>query len=62
MGVDKWGDFDLLFGAAKLGNKIIEVPVHYKDRLAGESKMKTLQHGFHLLKACYRGFKDLIIK
>lgn len=59
-GLDKWGDFDLLFGAAKLGLKIMEVPVHYKMRISGESKMKTFRHGCQLLKACFLGFKELI--
>lgn len=62
MGLDKWGDFDLLFGAAKLGSKIMEMPVHYKARKAGKSKMKTFRHGFHLLWACFRGFKALVLK
>lgn len=60
-GVDKWGDFDLLFGAAKIGSKIIEVPVHYMSRESGESKMKTFRHAFHLLMACFRGFRELIL-
>lgn len=60
MGKDSWGDFDLLFGAAKMGLKILEVPVHYKDRFAGESKMNTLRHGTHLLGAVYKGFKELV--
>ncbi|MCR4336927.1 MAG: bifunctional class I SAM-dependent methyltransferase/glycosyltransferase family 2 protein [Candidatus Omnitrophica bacterium] len=60
MGFDRWGDFDLLFGAAKLGNKILEIPVHYKSRTAGDSKMKTFQHALHLLGACIRGFKELV--
>ncbi|HLF17342.1 MAG TPA: bifunctional class I SAM-dependent methyltransferase/glycosyltransferase family 2 protein [Candidatus Omnitrophota bacterium] len=60
MGLDKWGDFDLIFGAAKMGNKILEVPVHYKNRRAGESKMKAFKHGLHLLKACARGFRELV--
>ena len=59
-GLDKWGDFDLLFGAAKLGLKILEVPIHYMSRKSGESKMKTFRHGMHLLKACARGFKELV--
>ncbi len=58
-GLDIWGDFDLLFGAAKLGNKIMEIPVHYRERKTGESKMKTIRHGFQLLRACFRGFKEL---
>ncbi len=45
MGFDKWGDFDLLFGAAKLGHKIMEIPVHYMARRSGESKMKVFSHG-----------------
>lgn len=60
MGLDKWGDFDLLFAAAKAGNKILEVPVHYKSRKAGISKMRAFRHGVHLLQACVRGFKELV--
>lgn len=59
-GLDRWGDFDLLFGAARMGSKIMEVPVHYMTRKSGESKMKTFRHGFHLLWACFRGFRELI--
>ncbi len=61
MGLDRWGDFDLLFGAAKLGNKIAEIPVHYMTRKSGESKMRTFKHGCHLLGACVRGFKEFVI-
>lgn len=60
MGADRWGDFDLLFGAAKLGNRIIEVPVHYKERKFGRSKMKTFRHGVHLLRAMIKGFRYLV--
>jgi ubiquinone/menaquinone biosynthesis C-methylase UbiE len=59
-GLDKWGDFDLLFGAAKMGSKIMEVPVHYMSRKSGESKMKSFRHCFHLLKACLIGFRELV--
>ena len=45
MGKERWGDFDLLFGATRLGLKVVEVPVHYKARVAGESKMKTFRYG-----------------
>ncbi len=61
MGLDKWGDFDFLFGAAKLGSRILEIPVHYKSRRSGESKMKTFRHGIHLLCACVRGFRELVV-
>ncbi len=54
-----WGDFDLLFGAAKLCLKIREMPVHYKVRIAGRSKMQVFKHGWILLKVCWRGFREL---
>jgi hypothetical protein len=57
-----WPDFDMLFGAAKNGLKIVEMPVHYKKRVAGSSKMKTFRHGWLLIKMCIRGFIELKIK
>ena len=35
---DPFGDFDMIFGSAKLSLKIVEIPVHYKTRV-GESKI-----------------------
>lgn len=61
MGRDPWGDFDLLFGGAKLKLKIMEMPVHYKERIAGQSKMKAFRHGLILLKMCWLGFRELKI-
>lgn len=55
MGNEPWGDFDLLFGASDLGLKIVEIPVHYRKRIAGESKMKVLKHGFMLAKMAFIG-------
>ncbi|RII26156.1 MAG: hypothetical protein CXR31_10635 [Geobacter sp.] len=54
-----WPDFDLLFGASLLNLKIVEVPICYQPRVSGESKMKTVKHGFMLLKAAFRGFLKL---
>ena len=59
MGRCPWGDFDILIGIAKLGLKMVEVPVHYKRRKAGESKMKVLHHGMILFKMCWYAFKKL---
>jgi len=56
MGYDPWGDFDLLFGAAQNAGKILEVPIHYEERRAGQSKMKALRHTWALLNACWHGF------
>lgn len=54
-GHDPWGDFDLLLGAAYLGLSIVEVPVPYGARVAGESKMRPFQDGPILLKTVARG-------
>ena len=57
-----WGDFDLLLGAAKLGLKISEIPVHYKARVAGESKMKAFKHGWILLKICLKALWEIKLR
>lgn len=57
-----WPDFDLLFGAAKLNLKIVEMPIWYQKRIAGESKMRVIKHGWMLLKASIRGFIELKLK
>ena len=36
---DRWGDYELIFGAAKRHLKIIDLPVHYYERVYGETKM-----------------------
>lgn len=55
---DPWGDFSLLFGAARLGLKIDEVGVHYKKRVAGKSKMKVLEHGIKLMKVWFKQYQN----
>lgn len=52
-----WGDWDLFFTAAQYRMKMVEVPVHYKARKAGISKMKPLKHGIALLKTSIKGLK-----
>ncbi|MEK9942988.1 MAG: glycosyltransferase [Gammaproteobacteria bacterium] len=47
---DPFGDFDLLFGAAKLDLQIIEVPVRYRARRYGETNISRWRHGWLLLK------------
>jgi len=54
-----WPDFDLLFGAAEHNLKIVEMPIWYQNREYGKSKMRTLKHGWMLLKAAIRGFVRL---
>lgn len=47
---DPFGDFDLIFGAARLNLKIMEVPVRYRDRTYGETNISRWKHGWMLLK------------
>ena len=47
---DPFGDFDLIFGAAKLNLKIVEVPVRYRERVYGETNISRWKHGWLLLK------------
>ncbi len=49
---DPFGDFDLLFGAARLNLKITDVPVHYKARVYGETNISRFRHGWMLLRMC----------
>jgi ubiquinone/menaquinone biosynthesis C-methylase UbiE/glycosyltransferase involved in cell wall biosynthesis len=56
---DPFGDFDLLFGAARLGLKIVEVPVRYRRRTAGESKVRVIKHGWLLARMSLIGFHKL---
>ncbi len=48
--IDPFGDFDLIFGAAKLGLETIEVPVRYRERTYGDTNISRFKHGWLLLK------------
>jgi len=47
---DPFGDFDLLFGSAKLNLKIIEVPIRYAERRYGSTNIQRWKHGWLLLR------------
>ena len=47
---DPFGDFDLLFGAAKLNLKIAEVIVRYRDREYGSTQISRFKHGLLLIR------------
>lgn len=58
--VDRWGDYDWIFGAARHNLRIVELPVHYRVRTAGETKMiKRLQNAWIMLKMCNIAFRKL---
>ena len=47
---DPFGDFDLIFGAAKLDLKIVEVPIRYRERTYGTTQISRFRHGWLLLR------------
>lgn len=47
---DPFGDFDLLFGAAKQNLKIADVPIRYRERTYGTTNIQRWRHGWLLLR------------
>jgi SAM-dependent methyltransferase len=45
---DPFGDFDLIFGAAKLDLKIIDLPIRYRERTYGSTNISRWKHGMLL--------------
>ncbi len=56
---DPFGDFDLLFGAAKLNLKIIDLPIHYKQRIYGTTNISRWKHGLLLLRMTFFASRKL---
>jgi SAM-dependent methyltransferase len=54
---DPFGDFDLLFGAARAGLKLVEVPVRYRARTYGDTKISRFRHGVLLLRMTALAFR-----
>ena len=47
---DPFGDFDLIFGAAKLNLKICDLPVRYQSRTYGETQINRWRDGLLLIR------------
>ena len=47
---DPFGDFDLIFGAARLGLKTVELPIRYKSRTYGTTNISRFRHGLLLFQ------------
>jgi ubiquinone/menaquinone biosynthesis C-methylase UbiE len=47
---DPFGDFDLLFGAARQNLKIVEMPIRYAERKYGSTNIDRWRHGWLLLR------------
>ena len=59
---DPFGDFDLLFGVANLGLKIVDMPVHYKRRTYGKTNIRKFKELWVLLWMCWKAYWKLNIK
>jgi SAM-dependent methyltransferase len=57
---DRWGDYELLFGATKLNLRILDLPVHYQERMYGTTKMtRVFKNGLIMLRFCWAAFLKL---
>ena len=56
---DPFGDFFIIFGAARLNLKMIEVPIRYRAREYGETQISRFSHGFLLIKMVIFAFFKL---
>ena len=57
---DLWGDYELLFGAARLHLEIVELPVHYQERVYGVTKMtKVFRNGLRMLGICWFAWRRM---
>lgn len=56
---DPFGDYDLIFGSAKLGLEIVEVPVRYRDRTYGSTNIDRFRHGLLLLRMSWIAMRKI---
>jgi ubiquinone/menaquinone biosynthesis C-methylase UbiE len=56
---DPFGDFDLLFGAAKLNLQIADVPIRYRERTYGTTNIHRWSHGWLLLRMVFFAARKL---
>jgi glycosyltransferase involved in cell wall biosynthesis len=56
---DPFGDFDLIFGAARLGLRIADLPIRYRDRTYGTTNISRFRHGLILLGMCLVALRKL---
>lgn len=58
---DPYGDFTLLLGAAKLGLKVVEVPVNYRARIYGKSKISPFLDGIKLIILLVKDVRNYLL-
>jgi hypothetical protein len=55
---DRWGDYELLFGAAKRNLLIHDLPIHYQERRYGTTKMvKVFWNGMNMFRMCFAAWR-----
>jgi SAM-dependent methyltransferase len=47
---DPFGDFDLIFGAARLNLRIVDLPIRYRERTYGATNIDRWRHGWLLIQ------------
>lgn len=57
--IDPFGDFDLLFGAARLNLQTTGIPVRYTERMYGRTNIRRFVHGWQLLQMCCTALRPL---
>ena len=53
---DPFGDFDLLFSSIVTGDKVLELPVHYKSRIYGKTQISRFRDGFKLFRYMFKSY------
>lgn len=53
---DPFGDFELIFGASVLSLGCVNIPIHYRARVYGETNISRFRHGWMLLRMTIIGF------
>jgi SAM-dependent methyltransferase len=48
--LDPFGDYDLIFGAARLNLKIVDLPIRYRERTYGATNIQRWKHGWLLMR------------
>lgn len=57
--LDPFGDFDLLLGGARLGMKIVGVPIRYGERTYGDTNIRRWSHGLLLFRMLLRAARTI---
>ena len=57
--LDPFGDFRLIFGAAELNLKTIEIPIRYAARVYGETNIARFRDGLLLFKMVGFAFRRM---